>query len=283
MKKQKLVIILVILILAGVGIGLYVAVRAASKDVGSANQQQKTTTNSNSGSDNPDSSNNSDGSKFSTSSNPKQTTPNQQEKKPGKPQPNQKEQRIDPVRPKHNPAPQSPASPAAPPKNNQRTAPQFQQPGNSQQSAPNPQPNPTPNPQPQPADQDKKYDIGPPDALEILELINYARSKENLKPLKMYEPLNRTAQWMANDMKENNYFSHYKPGTAIPHGLLKARAVCNAPAENLVQTSPPNLHTSRVAFNAWMQSPPHRQSIMSSAYTLTGLGIAGNKIVEHFC
>ena len=279
MKKQKLVIILVILILAGVGIGLYIAVRAASKDAGSTNQQQKTTTNSNSGSDNSDSSNNSNGSEFSTSSNSKQTTPNQQEKKPGK------EQRIDPVRPKHNPAPQPPASPAAPPKNNQRPAPQSQQPGNSQQPAPNPQsnPTPTPNPQPQPADQDKKYDIGPPDALEILELINYARSKENLKPLKMYEPLNRTAQWMANDMKENNYFSHYKPGTTIPHGLLKARTVCNAPAENLVQTSPPDLHTRRVAFNAWMQSPPHRQSIMSSTYTLTGFGIAGNKIVEHFC
>ena len=263
--------------------GLYIAVRAASKDAGSANQQQKTTTNSNSGSDNSDSNNNPNGIKFSTSSNSKQTMPNQQEKKPEKPQPNQKEQRIDPVRPKHNPAPQSPASPASPPKNNQRPAPQSQQPGNSQQPAPNPQPNPTPNPQPQPADQDKKYDIGPPDALEILELINYARSKENLKPLKMYEPLNRTAQWMANDMKENDYFSHYKPGTTIPHGLLKARIVCNAPAENLVQTSPPNLHTSRVAFNAWMQSPPHRQSIMSSTYTLTGFGIAGNKIVEHFC
>ena len=275
MKKQKLVVILAILILAGVGIGLYIAVRAASKDAGSANQQQKTTTNSNSGSDNSDSSNNSNGSKFSTSSNSKQTTPNQQEKKPEKPQPNQKEQRIDPVRPKHNPAPQPPASPASPPKNNQRPAPQPQQLGNSQQ--------PAPNPQPQPADQDKKYDIGPPDALEILELINYARSKENLKPLKMYEPLNRTAQWMANDMKENNYFSHYKPGTTIPHGLLKARAVCNAPAENLVQTAPPDLHTSRVAFNAWMQSPPHRQSIMSSTYTLTGFGIAGNKVVEHFC
>lgn len=284
MKKQKLVIILVILILAGVGIGLYIAVCAASKNAGGTNQQQKTTTNSNSGPDNPDSSNNSDDSTSSTSSNPKQTTPNQQEKKPGKPQPNQKEQRIDPVRPKHNPAPQPPSSLASPPpKNNQRPAPQPQQSGNSQQPAPNPQPNPTPNPQPQPADQDKKYDIGPPDALEILELINYARSKENLKPLKMYEPLNRTAQWMANDMKENNYFSHYKPGTTIPHGLLKARAVCNAPAENLVQTSPPDLHTSRVAFNAWMQSLPHRQSIMSSTYTLTGFGIAGNKIVEHFC
>ena len=59
---------------------------------------------------------------------------------------------------------------------------------------------------------------------------------------------------MANDMKENNYFSHYKPGTTIPHGLLKARVVCNAPAENLVQTSPPDLHNSRVAFNAWMQA-----------------------------
>ena len=285
MKKQKLVIILVILILAGVGIGLYIAVRAASKDAGSANQQQKTTTNSNSGSDNSDSSNNSDGSKSSTSSNPKQTTPNQQEKKPGKPQPNQKEQRIDPVRPKHNPVPQPPSSPAVPPKNNQRPAPQPQQPGNSQQPAPNPQPNPTPtpNPQPQPADQDKKYGVGPPDASEILELINYARSKENLKPLEMYEPLNQTAQLMANDMKENNYFSHYRPGTTTPYGLLKVMSVCRAPAENLVQTSPPNLHTSRVAFNAWMQSSPHRQSIMSSTYTLTGFGIAGNKIVEHFC
>ena len=160
---------------------------------------------------------------------------------------------------------------------------QEKKPGKPQPSQKEQRIDPVPNPQPQPADQDKKYDIGPPDALEILELINYARSKENLKPLKMYEPLNRTAQWMANDMKENNYFSHYKPGTTIPHGLLKARAICNAPAENLVQTSPPDLHTSRVAFNAWMQSPPHRQSIMSSTYTLTGFGIAGNKIVEHFC
>lgn len=284
MKKQKLVIILVILTLIGAGIGVYIAVCIAPKNKGNASQQQeqKTTSSPNftkSGSDNSSSS-----SKSNKDSQPKQSTPNQQEKKPEKPQPSQKEQRIDPVRPKHNPAPQPPASPASPPKNNQRPAPQPQQPGNSQQPVPNPQPNPTPNPQPQPADQDKKYDIGPPDALEILELINYARSKENLKPLKMYEPLNRTAQWMANDMKENNYFSHYKPGTSEPHGLLKAMAVCRgAAAENLVQTSPPSLHTSRVAFNAWMQSPPHRQSIMSSTYTLTGFGIAGNKIVEHFC
>ena len=248
MKKQKLVIILVILTLIGAGIGVYIAVCIAPKNKGSASQRQEQKTTSSPNFTKSSSGNSSSSSKSNKDSQPKQSTPNQQEKKPGKPQPNQKEQRIDPVRPKHNP-----------------------------------QPNPTPNPQPQPADQDKKYDIGPPDALEILELINYARSKENLKPLKMYEPLNRTAQWMANDMKENNYFSHYKPGTTIPHGLLKARAVCNAPAENLVQTSPPDLHTSRVAFNAWMQSPPHRQSIMSSTYTLTGFGIAGNKIVEHFC
>ena len=280
MKKQKLVIILVILTLIGAGIGVYIAVCIAPKNKGNASQQQEQKTTSSPNFTKSGSGNSSSSSKSNTDSQPKQSTPNQQEKKPEKPQPNQKEQRIDPVRPKHNPASQPPASPATPPKNNQRPAPQ---PGNSQQPAPNPQPKPTPNPHPQPADQDKKYDIGPPDALEILELINYARSKENLKPLKMYELLNRTAQWMANDMKENNYFSHYKPGTTIPHGLLKARAVCNAPAENLVQTSPPDLYTSRVAFNAWMQSPPHRQSIMSSTYTLTGFGIAGNKIVEHFC
>ena len=281
MKKQKLVIILVILTLIGAGIGVYIAVCIAPKNKGNASQQQEQKTTSSPNFTKSGSGNSSSSSKSNKDSQSKQSTPNQQEKKPGKPQPNQKEQRIDSVRPKHNPAPQPPSSPAVPPKNNQRPAPQPEQPGNSQQPALNPQPNPSP--QPQPADQDKKYDIGPPDALEILELINYARSKENLKPLKMYEPLNRTAQWMANDMKENNYFSHYKPGTTIPHGLLKARTVCNAPAENLVQTSPPDLHTSRVAFNAWMQSPPHRQSIMSSTYTLTGFGIAGNKIVEHFC
>ena len=274
-EKTKLVIIVVILTLIGAGIGVYIAVCIAPKNKGNASQRQEQKITSSPNFTKSSSGNSSSSSKSNKDPQPKQSTPNQQEKKPEKPQPSQKEQRIDPVRPKHNPAPQPPASPAAPPKNNQRTAPQPQQPGNSQQ--------PVPNPQPQPADQDKKYDIGPPDALEILELINYARSKENLKPLKMYEPLNRTAQWMANDMKENNYFSHYKPGTTIPHGLLKARAVCNAPAENLVQTSPPDLHTSRVAFNAWMQSPPHRQSIMSRTYTLTGFGIAGNKIVEHFC
>ena len=282
-EKTKLVIIVVILTLIGAGIGVYIAVCIAPKNKGNASQRQEQKITSSPNFTKSSSGNSSSSSKSNKDPQPKQSTPNQQEKKPEKPQPSQKEQRIDLVRPKHNPAPQPPANPAAPPKNNQRPAPQPQQPGNSQQPAPNPQPNPTPNPQPQPADQDKKYDIGPPDALEILELINYARSKENLKPLKMYEPLNRTAQWMANDMKENNYFSHYKPGTTIPHGLLKARSVCNAPAENLVQTSPPDLHTSRVAFNAWMQSPPHRQSIMSSAYTLTGFGIAGNKIVEHFC
>lgn len=274
-EKTKLVIIVVILTLIGAGIGVYIAVCIAPKNKGNASQRQEQKITSSPNFTKSSSGNSSSSSKSNKDPQSKQSTPNQQEKKPEKPQPSQKEQRIDPVRPKHNPAPQPPASPAAPPKNNQRTAPQPQQPGNSQQ--------PVPNPQPQPADQDKKYDIGPPDALEILELINYARSKENLKPLKMYEPLNRTAQWMANDMKENNYFSHYKPGTTIPHGLLKARAVCNAPAENLVQTSPPDLHTSRVAFNAWMQSPPHRQSIMSRTYTLTGFGIAGNKIVEHFC
>ena len=45
-----------------------------------------------------------------------------------------------------------------------------------------------------------KYDVGPPDAQEMLELVNQERAKVGVAPLKLDKRLNASAQEKADDM-----------------------------------------------------------------------------------
>lgn len=150
----------------------------------------------------------------------------------------------------------------------------------------------------------------PPTVEELLRLVNEERAKVGVKPLKLNKAKMVTAQWKADDMYKNNYFSHYppvidgKPNTqkvTLNHEMAElTRKACVESSENIVAHN-----TSSGAISWWLNSKPHREAMQDSKYESTGIGIRyvkripGSKvesskpfsgdlkesylIVQHFC
>lgn len=132
-----------------------------------------------------------------------------------------------------------------------------------------------------------KYDTGPPDAQEMLELVNEERAKVGVAPLTIDLLLTKSAQWKADDETNNGYFGHVKPGTRGNNGLdylaeIDTTDKCSLVSENLTDNFP-NDNTSRAAIRAWVKSKPHYTAMIDPKLTLTGFGVSGTNIVQHFC
>lgn len=188
-----------------------------------------------------------------------------------------------PTAPKQQPQapPSAPPSRPTPPQQ-----PQQPQPPRPTPPAPPARPTPPPAPPKPTPPPPSKYDVGPPNALEMLELMNDARRRAGIRPLVLNSRLQYTAQWKADDMIRYNYFDHVRPGQDYANGLRligEQGLGCAWANENILQTTP-QTHTSRGAFQIWMNSPGHRSAIMDGGrYGRTGFGVAGNKVVQHFC
>ena len=130
-----------------------------------------------------------------------------------------------------------------------------------------------------------KYEIGPPDAQEILELVNQERTRIGVAPLVMDERLNASAQEKADDMMNRNYRDHVSPEGIHGYELVfkHTGGECRHAGENLAWRTDNTVGTTRDAFNWWMSSEPHRKAIQDSKYTKTGIGINKDVVVQHFC
>lgn len=129
-----------------------------------------------------------------------------------------------------------------------------------------------------------KYDVGAPDAQELLELVNAERSKYGVAPLVMDDRLNQSAQMKADDMVTYNYFGHVNhDGT---HGTSyinqTAPGTCSYGSEN-IRDNNISINTSREAFDAWVVSVPHHNAMLRADFTLTGFGVKNDQVVQHFC
>lgn len=58
-----------------------------------------------------------------------------------------------------------------------------------------------------------KYEIGPPTAEELLELVNAERKRVGVAPLIHHKDIEKSAQLKADDFAERNYYSHTVKGT----------------------------------------------------------------------
>lgn len=137
--------------------------------------------------------------------------------------------------------------------------------------------------QPKPELKKDKYDVGPADAQEMLELVNRERAKVGAAPLVLDERLNQSAQEKANDMTGRNYYGHVSPDGVHGYSLAENRTKgsCGLVGENIIK----NLYdaNSQNTINEWMNSKPHREAILDPRYTKTGFGISESSIVQHFC
>lgn len=110
------------------------------------------------------------------------------------------------------------------------------------------------------------------DEKEVLELINKQRESNGLKALEIDYEVQRVARIKAQDMVDNNYFSHESPTYGSPFDMLKSFKVSYKTAgENIAGNS-----SNSGAVTAWMNSSGHRANILNSSFTYTGIGVVNS-------
>lgn len=124
-------------------------------------------------------------------------------------------------------------------------------------------------------------------ASALVEQTNTERTKVKAGVLTPNEMLRLSAQMKANDMAERGYFAHDAPdGTSPWYWIRKAGYEYQYAGENLAV----NFVESKDVTSAWMNSPTHRDNLLSGKYTEVGIATALGKykgrdaifVVQHF-
>jgi len=103
----------------------------------------------------------------------------------------------------------------------------------------------------------------------LLELINQARKDNGLNPLVFDNTLNQVAQNYAQQMDDENFFSHQSPNGDGPDDRARdAGYNYRFVGENIAKGQV----TAQYAFDTWKDSPGHWANILKSEYKETGLG-----------
>lgn len=124
-----------------------------------------------------------------------------------------------------------------------------------------------------------------PTRQSLLALINEERAKYGVAPLKEDVRLDTSAQLKADDEVLYKYSGHINPNTQ-KHGyeyIEPTGIECTASGENLSWNTDGSMLTAQDAVKWWVQSKPHHAAMIDPKFTLTGFGVNGNEIVEHFC
>ena len=107
------------------------------------------------------------------------------------------------------------------------------------------------------------------DELEVFNLINEQRTKNGLSALKISSEVQNVARIKAQDMVNNNYFSHTSPTYGSPFDMLNSFKVSYKTAgENIAGNS-----SNSAAVTAWMNSSGHKANILNSSFNYTGVGV----------
>lgn len=110
------------------------------------------------------------------------------------------------------------------------------------------------------------------DEQEVFDLINTKRVANGLAALKIDDELQNVARVKAQDMVNNNYFSHNSPTYGSPFDMIKSYGISYKTAgENIAGNS-----SNSAAVNAWMNSEGHRANILNSSFNYTGIGIVSS-------
>lgn len=114
---------------------------------------------------------------------------------------------------------------------------------------------------------------------QVVTLVNQERVNAGLEPLAMDNALSAMALEKAKDMHHNRYFSHQSPTYGSPFDMMRSYGIKFTYAgENIAmgQRSPQEV------MNAWMNSPGHRQNILSPNFTKIGVAHYNGYWVQAF-
>lgn len=105
----------------------------------------------------------------------------------------------------------------------------------------------------------------------VTDATNSARADEGKSPLIRSATLGEAARLKAEDMAQNNYFAHWSPTGVSPwYWFNQVGYTYKHAGENLAV----HFTDSSAVVDAWLQSPTHRENIMSGQYTEIGIGTA---------
>lgn len=103
----------------------------------------------------------------------------------------------------------------------------------------------------------------------LLSYTNQQRSANGKASLTLNSKLNTAAQNKAQDMADDDYWSHNSPDGKTPWTFITATGYDYKTAgENLAY----GFSTASATITGWMNSPPHRENLLSSSYTEVGFG-----------
>lgn len=121
------------------------------------------------------------------------------------------------------------------------------------------------------------------DEQQMVDLVNSERANNGLAPLTVNTKLTEMARVKAQDMIDNNYFSHTSPTYGSPFDMMKTFGISYKTAgENIAGNS-----SVTGAHNALMNSSGHRANILNSNFKEVGIGIVdggpyGKMFVQDF-
>lgn len=140
--------------------------------------------------------------------------------------------------------------------------------------ASSPSPSPAPSPQP-PAEIPAAPSWLTAEEAKAFELLNKFRADNNLSPLQIHSGLVNVARLKAQDIADNNYFSHLSPTYGSVSQMLRNAGISySSAAENLSKAG--NVSQAHLQL---VYSTGHRQIMLSPNYTRVGIGIVSLKNV----
>lgn len=111
---------------------------------------------------------------------------------------------------------------------------------------------------------------------ELLTVTNQKREEHGLSPLTLNETLSGAAYLKSQDMFSKNYWAHTGPDGTTPWIFFnKAGYQYTYAGENLAR----GFTTSTEVVDAWMNSPSHRDNMLSPHYTEIGFAIEDGTLV----
>jgi uncharacterized protein YkwD len=110
-------------------------------------------------------------------------------------------------------------------------------------------------------------------AAKLLELTNNERRSRGLDSLAENPALTKAAYAKAEDMLNRGYFSHTSPGGKVFYRWVDSAGYeYAAVGENLALNL--NMVSGEQMVSSWLDSPTHRENLLSGAYSETGLGVS---------
>ncbi len=112
------------------------------------------------------------------------------------------------------------------------------------------------------------------DELSIYDAVNEVRKAHNVGELAYDERASAVARAYSERMLKEGFFSHYSPqGEDVEDRLKAANISYRAVGENLAYLKDEN-NLSGSAIKGWLDSPPHRKTMLSPMYETLGVGVA---------